>query len=213
MKIQMMAIAGGRLLARCALLGVMAMAPSTFATALVPMPAGLEITENFDAGTGRGSYAVYNGTAEHYLSGFGVSNSASIEASVGIYGEPLGCNLSWCYAATVLGAADWSSQIPFYPSPLTFQEAFGDFFANVEPGESSINWYSAVGGALGPGDVEDFFLFQSGSADSLALGFLDGPGGTVFFTQMPLTAVPLPAAAWLFLSALGGLVVVKRRRV
>ena len=69
-------------------------------------------------------------------------------------------------------------------------------------------------GALGPGDTSsDFFGFLDAPLSSMALGILEGPGGTVTtFQNQSVSAVPLPAAAWLFGGAFAGLFGVARRR-
>ena len=210
-----------------ALLGLIAFAPSSYAgAAAIPivqagMPDGLAITEDFNPGTGQGNYAVQNNTAGYYLRGFGVSNPLSL-ASVEFYGDDFGCDVapgftnSWCYASKNLYDFNWASETAYFDDqlgPLSFQDIYGDFSDNVEPGENTINWYSAEDGALGPGDFEDFFLFEADFPASLALGILEDGPDTLFFNQAQVSQVPLPAAAWLFISALGGLVVAKRKQL
>ena len=205
-----------------ALLGLMAIAPSTFAALATPgMPTGLEITENFNPDTNDGNYAVQNNTP-YFLTGFGVSNPLS-DAFVESIGDRFGCDVapgftnSWCYASQNLYDFNWATETAYFDDqlgPLSFQDIYGDFSDNVEPGENTINWYSAQDGALGPGDFEDFFLFSANVPTSLALGILEDFQGSdpVFFNQASLSDVPLPAAAWLFGSALLGLGVVKRKK-
>ena len=196
-----------------ALLALMVITPSTLAALAEPgMPEGLVITENFDPDTDQGYYAVQNNTADSYLEGFGVSNPLS-EAFVGSYGSGFGCNFSWCYGSHTLNAGNWDTEIADFNSNATFLDLFGEFSNNVEDGESTINWYGAIDGALGPGDFEDFFLFGAAVPASLALGILSSDtDGTTYFNQAGLSQVPLPAAAWLLGSALLGLGIMKRQK-
>jgi len=193
-----------------AIVGLTFAVPSTGAVVIGP-EADIIITENFDDSTGLGSYNVENNTADYWLTGFGVSNPLS-NASVGSYSETFSCTGPplICYRAISLNESNWGFEIAF--EGQTFAEIFGDFYLNVEPGEFSINWYGAVDGELAPPPSADPFPFQAISPASLALGILNSESDTVFFQHMPVAQVPLPAAAWLFGSALLGLGAVKRRK-
>ena len=185
--------------------------------------AGIAITEGFDSGTGVGSYAVQNNTGTYYLLGFGVSNLSST-AYVESIGDTFSCDVapgftnSWCYRALTLTSSNWGTETAYYDDSFeasTFQDIFGDFADNVGTDEQTINWYGAADGALGPGDSEDFFLYLADLPTSQTLGILTrfiSSSDDVFFNQTPVSNVPLPAAAWLFGSALLGLVGLGRRR-
>ena len=57
------------------------------------------------------------------------------------------------------------------------------------------------------------FLYSADFPASVALGILSSDSqGTVYFNQAQLSEVPLPAAAWLFGSALLGLGAIKRKK-
>ena len=190
-------------------------APAAVSAATIFIP-DVSITET--PAPGGGVYTVTNNTADSYLTAFGVSNSDSIAIIQGGFDgidslfPTFGCQSTWCYSATNIDASNWGTTIAY--GGLTFQQAFGDFADNVDPGDNTINWYTAVDGALGPGDTSsDFFGFLDAPLSSMALGILEGPGGTVTtFQNQDVSAVPLPAAAWLFGGAFAGLFGVARRR-
>lgn len=205
-----------------AFLGLLVVAPMSFA-----LPVGLTITEDFDIGTGVGNYDVaVAADAGFYLVGFGVSNFSSTAYVDTIGNDSIACDFNpnplpgyfgnWCYGPKTLTAGNWDSEIAYFDDvegAQTFQDTFGDFSDNVLPGETTINWYESLDGALGPGDSEDFFLYLADLPASLALGITsdENTGELSFFSNQPLTPIPLPAAVWFFVSALGGLIVAKRK--
>jgi hypothetical protein len=85
-------------------------------------------------------------------------------------------------------------------------DALGDFISGDLVGAFSESSLLAGFGATGQiGLASGLF-----SIDSTVVGFIGNSYGT--WTRVP-EVVPLPAAAWLFISALGGLVVAKRKQL
>ncbi len=197
-----------------AALGLLALPATSFAVAIDVYFPPITITEA--PVPGGGTYTVTNNTLDSYLVAFGVSNQNSLSmARVGDMLSTFGCQASWCYNASNLNADNWSSAVAYYELdfPVTFQQAFGDFADNVDPGDTSINWYTSADGALGPGETSsNFFYFIDGPLSSMAFGLLEGPSGITTFQNQSVSTVPLPAAAWLFGGAFAGLFGVARRR-
>ena len=161
---------------------------------------GIVITESEILGGG--TYTVTNNSTGG-LTGFGVSNPQS-EAFIGSLGNTSGGQGMYFYESLTLNSDNWLFEIAFIDDiegDLTFQQAFGDFTANVESGENTINWYSEADGALLPGQTAtDFFLFGDGLLASIGLGVI-GNGQTVFNNlaiNNNVSAVPVPAALPLF---------------
>ncbi len=165
---------------------------------------GIVITET--AIPGGGSYTVTNNSVGG-LTAFGVSNPQS-QAFIEFFGNTLGGvfgdGFSYFYESRTLNAANWLTDSPFLGSfgGLTFQETFGDFTSNVEPGENTINWYEEVDGSLQPGQTSsDFFIFGDNAIlASIGLGIIGN--GLIVFNNLSIntavSAVPIPAALPLF---------------
>ncbi|MDJ0637245.1 MAG: VPLPA-CTERM sorting domain-containing protein [Paracoccaceae bacterium] len=190
----------------------------------------ITITENFDPASGVGSYTVtLDATDPGGLIGFGVSNPSST-AYVGSVGDTFDCDSSGsyffgtvCYGSQTLTAANWDTEVEDFTGE-TFAELFGSFASNVDAGETTINWYSAVDGDMQPGDTSssDFFLFGANQAASVGLALFSGINGLA--TQMGIAVsgggttdpgpnvVPLPASGVLLLGALGGIGLMRRKR-
>lgn len=188
--------------------------------------APLTIVEQFNNSTGQGSYTVTNTSTDQRLVAFGVSNT-NTTASVGTYGDDFACAnpattaTQICYDASNIGASEWSTASAYFDldtgSDITFEGAFGAFSDNVEPGENTFNFYTAVDGDLGPGDsIADFFLFAGLVPQSVGIAIFSGPNGTTAFNNIRVsgpgtTVVPVPAGALLLGSALCAFGIGRRR--
>lgn len=178
---------------------------------------GEDIVDEF--GFGLGSYTVSNNTSSYDLLGFGVSNIGSI-ASVGEYGVTSAGENGYGYEALTLDAENWAFLDPLFFEEVTFETIFGSFSDNVEPGETTINWYASIDGALGPGQTSsDFFLFEADFLQSVGIGILgNSTGNLIFFNNLAITAgpgpspVPLPAALPLLVGGLGMMGLIGRRK-
>jgi len=74
---------------------------------------------------------------------------------------------------------------------------------------------TALAGPLADGDsLDDFFGFLAGIPRSSIIGVSATQNGTSFFTagQATISAVPLPAAAWMLMAGIGGLGAIARRK-
>jgi len=85
---------------------------------------------------------------------------------------------------------------------------FGQFSLGVAPNRVRIDFTSFVG-SVETGGTGMFAILQTPPGSFVP--FLDADGNPIV-GEFTVTAVPLPAAAWLFLSALLGLGVISRRR-
>jgi hypothetical protein len=82
------------------------------------------------------------------------------------------------------------------------------------PANSTIvtKWMGTTGPSNGASIIANFSNIQSGTYFLDVAGIADGSGGGTYLGQLNLSAVPLPAAAWLMLSGLAGLIGFKRKR-
>jgi len=173
-------------------------------------------TESLDE-FGNGQYTVTNNTTSYGLLAFGISN-IDTQAGVGLFGGTFGCDSnpatgsSWCYEASNLDVFNWNlAQIDF--SGNTGFDIYGDISNVLDAGDNTLNFYMAADGDLKSGDSWDQFFFGQGILASQLFVVLGSTTGTTVYGSggQPLNAVPVPAAAWLMMSGLVGLVGVARR--
>jgi hypothetical protein len=163
------------------------------------------------------------------LIGLGVSaiDSTAALLDVGLPpASPFGCNSgspsNFCYEARVLTANNWGFEVvnpsSFVGSSFTFQAAFGDFSNYVSGSENTINWYHSIDGSLLAGQsIDGFFAWESVLIASNIIGIGETGNGTAAFGAGQATVpgtqpvVPLPAAGWMLLAGIGGLVALRRR--
>lgn len=173
-------------------------------------------TESLDE-FGNGQYTVTNNTTSYGLSAFGISNFDT-QAGVGLFGGTFDCGSnpatgsSWCYEASNLDVFNWNFT-PIDFSGNTGFDIYGDISNVLDAGDNTLNFYMAADGELGPGDSWDQFFFGEGILASQLFVVLGSTSGTTVYGSggQPLNAVPVPAAAWLMMSGLVGLVGVARR--
>jgi len=156
-------------------------------------------------------YNVTNNTQDYFLTSFGVSNTDTFPW-VGTASDTFGCASVWCYESSILDEANWGSQELDWDG-TTGQDIFGDITNVLDPGDSMLNFYASADGELGPGDSWDGFLYGPGGLASQMFIVLNSQGGPLYGSGgEPLSAVPLPAAAWLMFSGLVGFASFARRR-
>lgn len=175
-----------------------------------PTKEAVYFTETMDQ-SGVGVYTVTNNTTDSYLTAIGISNVGAL-AWIGTPGQNFGCYSTWCYSSKELDASNWATEMIDYDGN-TGMDIFGDIGNVLDPGDNMINFYMAEDGELGPGDSWDGFLFTNAAVNSQMFVILSGPGGSLYASGgQPLSAVPVPAAIWLFGSGLLGLVGIARRK-
>lgn len=167
---------------------------------------GVFFTET-ETGPQQGFYNVTNNTVNYRLLAFGVSNTDT-QAWIENIGNDFGCGFAtggnWCYEAHTLTIAEWDdTTIDFNGN--TGQDVFGDFSNVVDAGENVINFYRANDGDIGPGDSWDEFIWGDAPASSQMFVVLEGTTDTIYGYGIQPSAVPLPAAIWLFGGALAAL--------
>ena len=164
---------------------------------------GVFFTET-ETGALEGFYNVTNNTVDYRLLAFGVSNNDSI-AWVESIGNTFGCFQNWCYESGNRSAENWDvASIDF--SGNTGQAIFGDINNVLDPGDNTLNFYIAGDGDLGPGDSWDGFIWSEAPLASQMFVVLEGfLGDTIYGYGIQPTAVPVPAAIWLFGAALATL--------
>ncbi len=187
-----------------------------------PMNDPIFFTETLtpDAGINTGKYEVTNNTNGFDLIAFGVSNADTQAYFSELFTIGSVCSSGLCYDAFNLNASNWaSSEIDFDDN--TGADIFGDFSNVIDPGDNTINFYQVnnnmpgEGGALTPGSTSDLFLFGDGILSSQMFVVLQSQeNGQLLFGHgiQPLNVIPLPAAAWLFISAIAGLGWMRRHR-
>ena len=159
--------------------------------------------------TDAGDYGLSNGSTETVY-GFAVSNNATTSVMSQFATASDGAGIFW--DSNIIDQSAWDTSSILDPNfmvvPLTSLGAFTDFFNAGD----SVNIYSATESALlnAGASVSGAFLFFPAILASSGVAFtFDGTNTTA----VPLTsAVPVPAAVWLFGSGLFGLVGVARRR-
>ena len=168
---------------------------------------------------GNGQYTVTNNTTGYGLLAFGISN-IDTQAGVGPFGGTFGCGSNpatgsnWCYDASNLDAFNWNLATIDFAGNTGF-DIYGDISNVLDAGDNTLNFYMAADGDLQSGDSWDQFFFGQGILSSQLFVVLgDASGTTTLYGSggQPVSAVPLPAAAWLMMSGLAGLVGVARRR-
>jgi len=173
------------------------------------------ISETFDPYLGVGQYSVSNNSGKAVYA-FAVGNNAAVSADGGEFQNVVSPDI-WSWAIIV--RADWESGISEF--------GLGAGNAWTVPDISTLNWDSIFGadifqvvsywvvedtlaefGIPGtstpilPGEVKSNFTFEADVRASPFITFgLDG--GVI--DQGEMTVVPVPAAAWLFVSGLLGL--------
>jgi len=166
---------------------------------------------------GTGQYVVTNNTTGYGLLAFGISNFDT-QAGVGLFGGTFGCGSNpatgsnWCYEASNLDAFNWGTTGIDFNGNTGF-DIYGDISNVLDAGDNTLNFYMAADGDLQPGDSWDQFFFGQGILASQLFVVLESASGTIYGSGgQPVSAVPLPAAAWLMMSGLAGLLGVARRR-
>ncbi len=100
-------------------------------------------------------------------------------------------------------SSNWRNTEVIAGTGQTFQNVFGNFSENVDPGDDTINWYASVAGGLLAGDTSssDYlrFITPFGLA-SAGIGIVGTNGianaNSLFFNNV--SVVPLPAALPLY---------------
>ena len=171
-------------------------------------------------GSGNGQYTVTNNTSGGYgLLAFGISNTDTT-AWIGSIGNDFGCDFdsfsTWCYESMELDSTNWATEVIDFNNGTTGMDVFGDMSNVLDSGDNMLNFYRAVDGELFSGSSWDGFLYDADAPASQLFVVLSGPEETIYGSGgLPINAVPLPAAAWLFISgflALGGMSYFKRKR-
>lgn len=189
---------------------------STYAAAgTVLTGGGITVTEsittvNVDGvPTDAGDYGVTNGNT-NVMFGFAISNNSTTSVMSQFVNASDGAGIFW--DSNIIDQNSWNTSSLLDPNfnsvPLTSLGAFTDFFNAGD----SVNIYSATESELlnAGASVSGAFLFFPAILESSGVAFTFDGANT---QAVALTsAVPLPAAVWLFGSGLIGLIGVARRR-
>ncbi|MCH9697252.1 MAG: hypothetical protein K0U68_04030 [Gammaproteobacteria bacterium] len=181
------------------------------AYSVVVVPAdNVIINETFDPVFGFGSYSVTNNMTgsfpDNVIFAFAVENPFAILGTGEGFDDGM---IGWASQVFTMG----SNEGPFSGTDLSsfsngsrfigfFTKQFNDPFGGFFPESLSV--------AIGPNQTIDGFNFQATQANSSFIAFtgnksIAGTGETI------IQFVPIPAAFWLFSSALAGLIAIKKR--
>lgn len=168
----------------------------------IPPGGSAQVDERFNPLTLQGAYSVTN-NSNFSLFAVAIGNNTATSA--------LTTRANW--SAQLVSAALWNDTLTsiFGNQPsgvLTFDQYFANYLsANV--------YYTTSGNTIGAGTTTGYeFLYSALTPNSPFVAFYQNAnGGIQTFTGIAnVNSVPLPAAAWLFASALIGLVGSIKRR-
>jgi hypothetical protein len=109
---------------------------------------------------------------------------------------------------------DWSGSVDVGSTEASPGTLFSMLFEVKDPfqGQVAITGPNGLNQVLGAGSSELLLPITLVAGTNTFNFNVTGTGGAQWILSAAITAVPLPAAAWLFISALGALVLVGRRR-
>lgn len=166
---------------------------------------GKSVTVNeYSTGPFSGTYELNVGSGMRVW-GFGVSNSKSIAA-------PENNSGSCCGDARILTAANWGTEyLELYgPTLLTGQMIWGDISNVLGAGDTHFFWYDDY--EVGYEGMNSGFDFSAPTASEVIVVAQGGLYGASKIAGPTTPTVPLPAAGWMLIAALGGVAAVRKSR-